>query len=145
MWSQETSNWEELEGGHLVWPQSRVSCEVRPGSWGFVQSGFLILQDQVLNSESELRMREDRGPSRYQIIRRLQSDSAAVLAVTWIILLPILWVSNLSRKHEQQCRSHSSRPRDYWKYREVLICGHRILRAFKVIWSSRCHCDFSQI
>lgn len=37
-------------------------------------------------------MREDRGSSRYWIIRRCQSDFAAVVAVTWLITLPILWV-----------------------------------------------------
>lgn len=67
----------------------------------FIQLGLLILQDQVLNSESWVRMREDRGPLWYQIIRRCQSDFAAVLAVTWIITVPILWVRNSIMKPQK--------------------------------------------
>lgn len=115
----------DFKGGHggQLWGQTTLLRPLPSWDCWFFRNKFLILSPE---SEWE----RTRGPSWYQIIRRCQSDFAAVLAVTWIITLPILWVRNSIMKPQHQCRSHSSKSKEYLKCRKFPICGQNILRAF---------------
>lgn len=61
--SQDNWSWKGLQEVTQANLQAGPTVRSEQVAWGFIQSEFLILQDQVLNSESYVRMREDGEPS----------------------------------------------------------------------------------